>query len=127
MYGIGARLDVNPGLLFTLRGVDHEELIAVDAEAAVTAATASGTSKRLATSDMSDVFGIDLDSGDETNTAADAPSTTVRTRLLASKSAAKKITKGPTTKRKKPSRASKGKTKRKTVRKKKTLFRLSSG
>ena len=61
LYGIGARLDHKPELLFKLRGVDHEELIAADAEAAVSAATAGGKSKRLATGDLSDVFGIDLD------------------------------------------------------------------
>ena len=64
MYGVGARLDVSPDLLFTLRGVDHEELIAVDTEAAVSVATSSGKSKKLAASNLSDVFGIDLDSGD---------------------------------------------------------------
>ena len=43
LYGVGARLDKKPELLFTLRGVDHEELIAADAEKAVAAAT-SGAS-----------------------------------------------------------------------------------
>ncbi|MCY3737075.1 MAG: hypothetical protein OXG13_11770 [Gemmatimonadaceae bacterium] len=33
-YGVGARLDEQPELLFVLRGVDHEELIDVDAGAA---------------------------------------------------------------------------------------------
>jgi len=66
MYGVGARLDASPDLLFTLRGVDHQELIAVDTEAAVSVATSSGKSKKLAASNLSDVFGIDLDSGDQT-------------------------------------------------------------
>jgi uncharacterized Zn finger protein len=61
LYGVGSRLDHQPELLFKLRGVDHEELIAADAEAAVSAATAGGKSKRLAADDLSDVFGIDLD------------------------------------------------------------------
>jgi uncharacterized Zn finger protein len=61
LYGVGARLDHKPELLFTLRGVNHEELIAADAEAAVSAATSSGKSKRLAAAELSDVFGIDLD------------------------------------------------------------------
>ena len=39
LYGVGAQLDTRPELLFKLRGVDHEELIAADAEAAVEAAT----------------------------------------------------------------------------------------
>lgn len=60
LYGVGTRLDHKPELLFTLRGVDHEELIAADAEAAVSTATASGKTKRLAADTLSDVFGIDL-------------------------------------------------------------------
>ncbi len=71
LYGVGARLDQQPELLFKLRGVDHEELIAADAEAAVTAATSRGKSKRLTGDDLSDMFGIDLEaSGDAATTAA---------------------------------------------------------
>ena len=61
LYGIGARLDSKPELLFTLRGVDHEELIAADAEEAVAAATPRGKSKRLAADDIGAVFGIEID------------------------------------------------------------------
>jgi uncharacterized Zn finger protein len=68
LYGIGARLDSKPELLFTLRGVDHEELIAADAEKAVAAATSRGKSKRLAADAIGDVFGIEIDVG---NTDAD--------------------------------------------------------
>jgi uncharacterized Zn finger protein len=64
LYGVGARLDTKPELLFTLRGVNHEELIRADAEKAVTAATARGKSKRLAASEIGDVFGIEFASGD---------------------------------------------------------------
>ena len=60
LYGVGARLDNKPELLFALRGVDHEELIAADAEKAVTAATSRGKSKRLAASELGEVFGIEL-------------------------------------------------------------------
>ena len=70
LYGIGARLDRTPDLLFKLRGVDHEELIAADAEAAVSAATSRGKSKRLADGELSDVFGIDLDSSDDSGVAS---------------------------------------------------------
>jgi uncharacterized Zn finger protein len=65
LYGVGARLDKKPELLFELRGVDHEELIDADVEAAVSAATGKGTSKRLRTESLSDVFGIDLAVGDQ--------------------------------------------------------------
>jgi len=78
LYGVGARLDQKPELLFKLRGVDHEELIAADAEAAVSAATSRGKSKRLNGGELSDVFGIDLDT-------SEAPAVTKRPRKKASK------------------------------------------
>ena len=61
--GIGARLDSKPELLFKLRGVDHEELIAADAEKAVAAATSRGKSKRLAADDISAVLEYEIDTG----------------------------------------------------------------
>ena len=65
LYGVGARLDEKPELLFRLRGVNHEELIDTDTRMAVTAATSrSGKSKQLAVDQLSDVFGIELDAGD---------------------------------------------------------------
>ncbi len=60
LYGVGARLDTKPELLFLLRGVDHMELIDGAASAKVTAAP-SGTSRRLASDELSGIFGIDLD------------------------------------------------------------------
>ena len=47
LYGVGARLDKKPELLFELRGVNHEELIDADAEKAVATATRRGKSRRL--------------------------------------------------------------------------------
>jgi uncharacterized Zn finger protein len=82
LYGVGARLDQKPELLFKLRGVDHEELIAADAEAAVSVATSRGKSKRLNGGELSDVFGIDLDT-------SEAPAVTKRT---GKKKASKKTT-----------------------------------
>jgi uncharacterized Zn finger protein len=60
LYGIGARLDNDPSLLFRLRGVNHEELI--DTQVAVPSGTGKGKSKRLATDSLGDLFGIELDS-----------------------------------------------------------------
>ena len=60
-YGVGARLDAKPELLFAFRGVNHEELIAADAEKAVAKATSRGKSKRLATAEIGEVFGIEID------------------------------------------------------------------
>ena len=61
LYGVGARLDSKPELLFLLRGVNHEELIEADTEQAVTAATSRGKSKRLAAAALGEVFGIEID------------------------------------------------------------------
>ncbi len=90
LYGIGARLDSKPELLFTLRGVDHEELIAADAEKAVAAATSRGKSKRLAAGDISDVFGIEIDAGNTDASPADAPANKGQDAAVAKKPRAKK-------------------------------------
>jgi uncharacterized Zn finger protein len=59
LYGVGARLDHAPEMLFLLRGVNHEEL--VDVSAAVTEAGKAGSSRRrIAASGVADVFGIDM-------------------------------------------------------------------
>ncbi len=65
LYGAGARLDEEPELLFKLRGVNQEELIDTDAEAALSTATTAGKSRRIDAGDLSDVFGIDIDVGDD--------------------------------------------------------------
>src|ERR1051326_1232160 len=59
LYGIGARLDTNPELLFALRGVDHLELIA-QAGKYVEAANAEAPEKILVTGELSEMFGIEL-------------------------------------------------------------------
>jgi uncharacterized Zn finger protein len=59
LYGVGARLDHSPEMLFLLRGVNHAEL--VDVSAAITGAATAGTSRRrIAASGLADVFGIDM-------------------------------------------------------------------
>jgi uncharacterized Zn finger protein len=60
LYGVGARLDEYPELLFLLRGVDHDELI--DAEVGVTAAAGKtkGDRKLIAEDALADVFGIEI-------------------------------------------------------------------
>jgi uncharacterized Zn finger protein/DNA-binding XRE family transcriptional regulator len=59
LYGVGARLDEEPELIFLLRGVDRDELIT--AEADLVAADGRGNGRRrLADDSLSDVFGIDL-------------------------------------------------------------------
>ncbi len=63
LYGVGARLDERPELLFTLREVDPAELVeGVAAGAALTKAAANG--RVLAAADLGAVFGIELTDDD---------------------------------------------------------------
>ncbi len=59
LYGVGARLDERPELLFQLRGVDHLELIEADSVVAA-ATTSKSSSKHLAESELEDLFGIEI-------------------------------------------------------------------
>jgi len=60
LYGIGARLDRQPELLFTLRKVDHQDLIA-NAEVDLSKThKPRASAKVLADDDLSEMFGIDL-------------------------------------------------------------------
>jgi len=59
-YGVGARLDERPQMLFELRGVDHRELVGDDADA-LSALTSRGGGPRLAESELADVFGIEFE------------------------------------------------------------------
>ncbi len=61
LYGVGARLDEKPELLFLLRGVDHEELVEARAVSAVQAAVKGGTGRRIAEEEIAEIFGIDVD------------------------------------------------------------------
>lgn len=54
LYAIGARLDQSPELLFTLRGVDHNELISTNIQ------IPTASKRRRITGDIADVFGIEL-------------------------------------------------------------------
>ncbi|MCP4995985.1 MAG: helix-turn-helix domain-containing protein [Gammaproteobacteria bacterium] len=60
LYGIGARLDHQPELLFLLRNVDHEELITAELDIQ-TATSGKGKRRRLAEADLSDMFGVDME------------------------------------------------------------------
>lgn len=61
LYGVGARLDEKPELLFLLRGVDHEELISVEAGAVAATEAGKGDGRRhIADGDLSEVFGIEM-------------------------------------------------------------------
>jgi uncharacterized Zn finger protein len=59
LYGVGARLDQNPGLLFLLRGVDPADLISK--ASAADAVRQAGPSPSISDAEVADVFGIELE------------------------------------------------------------------
>ena len=59
LYGVGARLDQQPELLFLLRNVDQEALITTELD--ITSATTGKEKRRLATADLSNLFDIEMD------------------------------------------------------------------
>jgi uncharacterized Zn finger protein len=73
LYGVGSRLDLEPQLLFTLRGVDHLELIAAAATNENLNQSLQGDeSNILASDDLSAIFGIEIE-GEAKNTANKKP------------------------------------------------------
>jgi len=60
LYGIGARLDAEPELLFRLRKVDAKELIAHAGEGAAPVQKLPDAGRILDSSKLADVFGIDF-------------------------------------------------------------------
>jgi uncharacterized Zn finger protein len=60
LYGIGARFDRQPELLFRLRGVDEMELIAAAGKGTPLSKQAPAAGKRLGGEDLSAMFGLDM-------------------------------------------------------------------
>ncbi len=62
LYGVGARLDHAPEMLFTLRGVDPAEMVEAAVEQPAKAKAGKPRKGRtLASADLSAVFGVDID------------------------------------------------------------------
>jgi uncharacterized Zn finger protein len=99
MYGVGARLDDKPELLFVLRKVDHLELIAGAVDAApVAVAGRSRGKKTIAAGDLADVFGIELAEPETPALATTAP-------VAAKKPAKPRVAASKTSSKRKPARA----------------------
>jgi uncharacterized Zn finger protein len=64
LYGVGARLDSAPELLFGLRKVDAKELIARAGEGGTPVQKLPGAGRILDSSKLADVFGIDFGAAD---------------------------------------------------------------
>ena len=71
LYGVGSRLDSRPELLFLLRGVDAQELIAT--EMALPDAAAGAAGDTLADDQLGAIFGIDLDAATDAHPARPTP------------------------------------------------------
>jgi uncharacterized Zn finger protein len=60
LYGVGARLDEKPQLLFVLRGVDENELLANAGQDLALATSAPGAARLLDDSDVAALFGLEM-------------------------------------------------------------------
>jgi len=101
LYGVGARLDQKPELLFVLRKVDHQALISADLDLQG-AAAGKGKRRRLGNQDLSSVFGIDIE---------DTRSSPVRKRPARRKNARRPGTERTTGKKTAPGKTAAHKTK----------------
>jgi uncharacterized Zn finger protein len=72
LYGIGARLDEQPELLFRLRAVDEKELIAKAGKGIPLSKKGPADDKVLAPDGLSELFGLDLGTGEEDATPGPA-------------------------------------------------------
>lgn len=70
LYGVGARLDEKPGLFFTLRGVDMEELITA---ASANAAAPPAADSSLVGADLTEIFGVEMEATAPAPAPARAP------------------------------------------------------
>jgi uncharacterized Zn finger protein len=85
LYGVGARLDQQPDLLFVLRGVDQNELIA-GAGQGLTAGAAPASANVLKDGDMAALFGLEMADGEASEVSASAePKPARRTKKAAAK------------------------------------------
>jgi uncharacterized Zn finger protein len=80
LYGVGARLDEQPELLFALRGVDQNDLIASAATGMAAPRSAVAKGKILADGDMAALFGLDMAEGGAPHVSAAPASAAVKPR-----------------------------------------------
>lgn len=72
LYGIGARLDEQPELLFKLRKVEEKELIAKAGGGLALSKTGPAAGKVLAHDGLSELFGLDISTPEEAPDTAHA-------------------------------------------------------
>lgn len=112
LYGVGARLDEKPELLFLLRGVDPAELISkASATEAIQQTNSSGSKSNLSDAELADVFGIDMETAPAASPPSSAKSPSRPSALKASKVAAKPATRSVTSPKGRPKTPSAAKAK----------------
>jgi uncharacterized Zn finger protein len=83
LYGIGARLDKQPELLFRLHGVNEKELIVHADAARPLAKKGPGAAKILGGEDLSELFGLDIAASTATRTGPSVSASAKAKRLKA--------------------------------------------
>src|SRR3984893_15560642 len=73
LYGVGARLDENPQLLFVLRGVDESDLLAHAGKGVSLAKSFPATAKVLGDGDVAALFGLEMAQGPTSGNVVLAP------------------------------------------------------
>ena len=111
MYGIGARLDHDPGQLFTLRGVSADDLVG----AAVEAAAAPSGDEALVSEDLAALFGVEIETEPQSGDAERPVKKAARKKVPGKKVTRKKATRKKATRKK---AARKKATRKKVTRKK---------
>lgn len=102
LYGVGARLDAQPELFFTLRGVDMQDLVSAASATAVTSADgASASGVALEDANLSEIFGVEI----ETTDIKPSPPKTGRSRVAKRKLPSKKAVKSSGKRRSKRQRS----------------------
>ncbi len=89
LYGVGARLDHQPELLFRLRAVDEKDLIVSAGRGTSMVAKGAASGKVLAGDDLGDIFGLDMAS-DEVPASAPIAKKAIAKKAVAKKAVAKK-------------------------------------
>jgi len=83
LYGVGARLDQQPELLFKLRKVDHRELIEQAANVETMTRRRNSGKTTIAADKLADVFGIELDrAAPKTSSMSGAPARQKNRKIL---------------------------------------------
>jgi uncharacterized Zn finger protein len=90
LYGVGARLDEAPQLIFALRGVDEGDLLAGAGQDLVAAKSAPAAAKVLADDDVAALFGLEMAEAGNSDVPAPRTAKPSRPTRTASAPAAKK-------------------------------------